>query len=158
MKALFMEFQQETHENIPAPRIPTGKPREHSCSWGSNRKTKRTFLLMEIQLGAGVYTPGSGARPVGGRGGQGGEGLSHLQEWVQCSGRPPRDRGGHLGTGLPGSRPSYSATSFHKEHMTPCLSKGLHSHAFCEHERNRSLKLDCLLRCLSQQLAVPKET
>ena len=47
MKALFMEFQQETHENIPAPRIPTGnhenipargiptgKPKEHFCSWG----------------------------------------------------------------------------------------------------------------------------
>lgn len=46
MKALFMEFQQETHENIPAPRIPTGKPREHSCSRDSNRKTKRTFLLV----------------------------------------------------------------------------------------------------------------
>ena len=57
MKALFMEFQQETHENIPAPRIPTGKPREHSCSWDSNRKTKRTFLPVGFQLGARVHVP-----------------------------------------------------------------------------------------------------
>ena len=31
IKGLFMEFQQETHENIPVPRIPTGKPKEHFC-------------------------------------------------------------------------------------------------------------------------------
>lgn len=31
MKVLFIEFQQETHENIPAQMIPTGKPQEHSC-------------------------------------------------------------------------------------------------------------------------------
>lgn len=60
MKALFMEFQQETHENIPAPRIPTGKPREHSHSKDSNRKTKRTFLLVGFQLGARVHILCSG--------------------------------------------------------------------------------------------------
>lgn len=66
MKVLFMESQQETHENIPALRIPTGKPREHSCSWDSNRKTKRTFLLVGFQLGVRVHVPCLTGWPVGG--------------------------------------------------------------------------------------------
>lgn len=53
MKALFMEFQQETHENIPAPRIPTGKPREHSCSWGSSWKLESIFSPKEAGQGGG---------------------------------------------------------------------------------------------------------
>lgn len=66
MKVLFMESQQETHENIPALRIPTGKPREHSCPWDSNRKTKRTFLLVGFQLGVRVHVPCYTGWPVGG--------------------------------------------------------------------------------------------
>jgi hypothetical protein len=44
MKALFMEFQQETHENIPAQTIPTGKPQEHSCWGGSSRELQRRLV------------------------------------------------------------------------------------------------------------------
>lgn len=50
MKALFMEFQQETHENIPAQMIPTGKPREHSC-WRAPAGSWRPYLFPAKEAG-----------------------------------------------------------------------------------------------------------
>lgn len=51
MKAHFMEFRQETHENIPAPWIPTEKPKEHFCLWGSSWGPESIFPAQEAGSG-----------------------------------------------------------------------------------------------------------
>lgn len=118
--------------------IPTGNPREHSCPEDSNRKTTRTFLLVgfqqENQKNISAHGDPAGSPSLcsplqrqasGGQGeGQGAERLSHLREWGQPSRRPLQDRPGRLRTGLLGSWPSYSATSFHGEHVAPMPLRG----------------------------------
>lgn len=127
MKVLFMESQQETHENIPALRIPTGKPREHSCSWDSNRKTKRTFLLVGFQLGVRVHVPCYTGWPVGGGGGEdlpaltrGAQPFRHTQRFPW----PLWDGVGRLRTGLPGSQSSWFCSKWLSSTQVPCRTYG----------------------------------
>lgn len=104
MKALFMGFQQENHENIPARGIPTGKPKEHFSSWGSSWEPES--MLPDKEAGQGVEGRAcpaliSGPQP-----------LRHIQRFLW----PLRDWMGHSGTGLLGSQPSCLCSC----HQLPC--------------------------------------
>lgn len=115
MKALFVGFQQENHENIPARGIPTGKPKEHFSSWGSSWEPES--MLPDKEAGQGVEGRAcpaliSGPQP-----------LRHIERFLW----PLRDWMGHSGTGMLGSHPPAfaPATSFHAELTAPCPSRGL---------------------------------
>lgn len=135
IKVLFMESQQETHENIPALRIPqenhenipsrgipTGKPKEHFSLWGSSWESESMFPATQ----AGQWVEGWRRR------------LAHPHQRSPAPQTHSKIPLASLGWGAPFEnwlawlpvllsllQVAVLLPRFHAEHMTPCSCKGL---------------------------------
>lgn len=142
-------FQQENHENIPVRGIPTGKPKEHFCLWGSS----------------GSQSPDSLLRRLASEGKGGGEGSSHPRAGSPAPQTDSEVRLASLGQGwavwklacrapalcLCSQWLSCHPTSAENTQSPACPQRSSQSDRTCEHVKNLSLKLNCLVGLVSQQ-------